>query len=316
MRVIGAAEVHALLDYPATVEALRELYRRGVDLVDSLVVSQPSSAGGRDDLLLLPAWQRGRWLGVKIVNVFPGNAGSALPTIVGSYILIDGRDGQHLALIDGTALTLRKTAANSALGACYLAREDAATMTMVGAGALAPHVVAAHCAVRPSIGRVWVWNRTPERADRLAATLRLPGVTVAATRDLEAAVRGSDVIACATAATAPLVRGAWLRPGAHLDLIGGYTRTMRESDDACVRVARVFVDGRRRVPEECGDVCQPIASGALDPAAIVADLFELARGEKWGRESASEITFFKNGGGGHQDLGCAELLWRRVAVAG
>lgn len=316
MKLVDAGQVHALLDYPSTVAALDELYRRGVDLVDSKIVSQPNAAGGRDDLLLLPAWQRGRHVGVKVVNVFSGNAGTDLPTIMGSYILIDGRTGAHLLCIDGTALTLRKTAANSALGARFLARQDARTMVMVGAGALAPHVIAAHVAVRPSITEVAVWNRTPERAESVAAEVAPPGVAVRATVDLEAAVRGADVVSCATAATAPLVKGAWLKSGAHLDLIGAYTHEMRESDDDCVRRARVFLDGRLHALDRCGDISQPLETGVLRAEDIVADLFDLCRGVKRGRETDDEITLFKNAGGGHQDLGCAQLLERRLHGTG
>jgi ornithine cyclodeaminase len=182
---------------------------------------------------------------------------------------------------------------------------------MVGAGALAPHVIAAHVAVRPSIKRVAVWNRTPARAEAVAREVRLPGVTVAATQDLEGAVRAADVIACATMATEPLVLGRWLRPGAHLDLIGGYTPDMRECDDEAARVSRVYVDGPR-VPDYCGDVCRPIASGAIRAGDVQGDLFQLCRGERPGRRTRDEITFFKNGGGGHQDLGCAQLIWQRL----
>jgi len=278
VRLVDADQVHALLDYPSTVDALAELYRQGVDLVESHIVSQPNGTGGRDDLILLPAWQRGRHVGVKLVNVFPSNTELGLPTIMGSYILIDGRTGEHRLCVDGTALTLRKTAANSALGARFLARADARALVMVGAGALAPHVIAAHVAVRPSITQVAVWNRT--------------------------------------AATAPLVKGAWLKAGAHLDLIGAYTHEMRESDDDCVRRARVFVDSPKHALDRCGDISQPIETGLLRAEDIVADLFELARGEKHGRASDSEITLFKNAGGGHQDLGCAQLLERRLQGGG
>ncbi|MEX2648654.1 MAG: ornithine cyclodeaminase family protein [Alphaproteobacteria bacterium] len=314
MRLVEAGQVHALLDYPSLVDALAALYRRGVDAAETFILSQTDADGVRNDAIILPAWQFGRFFGVKLANVFPGNARRGLPTIMASYILFDGGTGEPLLCLDGTALTLRKTAANSALGARFLAREDAQTMVMVGAGALAPHVIAAHCAVRPSIHAVTVWNRTPERALRVAREVSLPGVGIAATRDLEQAVRAADVVACATAATVPLVKGAWLKPGAHLDLIGGYTHAMRESDDDCVRRARVFVDGRARVPEECGDLSQPIRAGVLRATDIVADLFELARGERRGRVTADEITLFKNGGGGHQDLGCAELLHDRLGA--
>ncbi|MGH6719965.1 MAG: ornithine cyclodeaminase, partial [Alphaproteobacteria bacterium] len=188
MRLVPAETVHARLDYPSLIAALAELYRRGVDLVESFIVSQPTPEGGRADLILLPAWQRDRSIGVKLVNVFPDNPRRGLPTIMGSYVLIDGVTGEHKLVIDGAALTLRKTAANSALGAHYLARADARDLVMVGAGALAPHVIEAHVAARPSIRRVTVWNRTPERARRLAARIVLPGVAAEATRDLEAAV--------------------------------------------------------------------------------------------------------------------------------
>lgn len=316
MRLVDADQVHALLDYPSTVDALAELYRQGVDLVESHIVSQPNGTGGRDDLILLPAWQRGRHVGVKLVNVFPGNTELGLPTIMGSYILIDGRTGEHRLCVDGTALTLRKTAANSALGARFLARADARALVMVGAGALAPHVIAAHVAVRPSITQVAVWNRTAARARAVARAVALPGVAVTATEDLEGAIRAADMVACATAATAPLVKGAWLKAGAHLDLIGAYTHEMRESDDDCVRRARVFVDSPKHALDRCGDISQPIETGLLRAEDIVADLFELARGEKHGRASDSEITLFKNAGGGHQDLGCAQLLERRLQGGG
>jgi len=311
MRLVDAEAVHRLLDYPSTVEALRGLYRQGVDLVESHLASQPMPSGAEAHFLMLPAWQRGRFLGIKLVNVFPDNAGLGIPTIMGSYVLIDGRTGEHLACMDGTVLTLRKTASNSALGASFLAREDAESMLMVGAGALAPHVIAAHVAVRPSIRRVAVWNRTPARARAVAQAVKLPGVVVTATEDLEGAVRTADVIACATMATGPLVLGRWLKPGAHLDLIGGYTPAMRECDDEAARVARVYVDGPR-VPDYCGDVCQPLASGAIRPEDLQGDLFQLCRGERQGRRTRDEITFFKNGGGGHQDLGCAQLIWQRL----
>ncbi len=316
MRLVSAETVHDVLDYPSLIDALAELYRRGVDLVESFIVNQPTPGGGRADLILLPAWQRGRAIGVKLVNVFPDNGARGLPTIMGSYVLIDGTTGEHKLVIDGTALTLRKTAANSALGARFLARADARNLVMVGAGALAPHVIAAHLAARPSIRTVTIWNRTQKRAGELAARIALPGVTVVATADLEAAVRQADLVSCATAATTPLIKGAWLRPGTHLDLIGGYTPEMREADDDCLRRARVFVDGRMSAPEWCGDLCQPIAAGVIGASDIVADLFELTRGEKPGRGSETEITWFKNGGGGHQDLGCAQLLERRLAAGG
>ena len=314
MRVVDADTVHALLDYPSLVEALRELFRIGVDRVDRIGLSEPRPQGGQNDWLLLPAWQFGRHFGAKLVSVFPGNEAQGLPSILGLYLLFDGKTGAPLAAIDGAALTLRKTAANSALAATYLARDDAAALLMVGAGALAPHLIQAHAAVRP-IRRVRLWNRTAERARAQLAALRADPATAAldidVAPDLEAAVRAADVISCATMSTAPLVRGAWLAPGTHLDLVGGFRPDMREADDDAVRRARVFVDARFTAVAEAGDIRQPLEAGIIDDAAIT-DTFQLARGERPGRRSAAEITLFKSGGGGHEDLGTAQHLLARL----
>ena len=159
MQVVTADETHRLLDYPGLVEALRELFRRGVDQVERALISQPLPEGGRNDWLILPAWQYGRHQGVKLVSVFPGNEAQGIASVQGLYLLFDGTNGLPLLCVDGAALTLRKTAANSALAATYLARRDASTLLMVGAGAMAPHLIAAHAAVRP-IRRVLIWNRT------------------------------------------------------------------------------------------------------------------------------------------------------------
>ena len=327
MRFFDADAVHAGLDYPALVAALAEHHRRDVDLVRSHVLEQPApspapapAVSGRSapaepevaHFLTLPAWQRDRALGAKLVTVFPGNerAGQGLPSVQAVYVLFDGEDGRPLACIDGTALTLRKTAADSALGTRYLAREGARRMLMVGAGALAPHLVAAHRAVRPDIGDVAIWNRTPERAERLAATLAGQGVPARATRDLEGSAREADVISCATMATEPLVHGAWLKPGAHLDLVGSYLPEMRECDDEAMIRGEVFVDSPWSAMRDCGEIVGPMAAGLLVESDVRASLFELARGEHPGRQSEDAITVFENGGGGHLDLMVAQVLCR------
>ncbi len=311
--IVDGERVHALLDYASLVEALDQGHREGVDAVERALLAQPGAGDTTDHLLVWPAWQRGRALGVKVVTSFPANPRERdLPTVHAQYLLFDGASGAPRALIDGVALTLRKTAADSALGARYLARSDAETLLMVGAGAQAPHQIMAHVAVRPGIRRVRVWNRTRERAERLVASLSLPGVTIAVAETLEAAVGEADVVSCATGAATPIIHGEWLRPGAHLDLVGGFTPHMREADDAAVRRARVYVDSRRFTVHDCGDIADPIARGVISEADIVADLFELARGERAGRESADQITLFKNAGGGHLDLMTARLVADRA----
>jgi ornithine cyclodeaminase len=311
MRMVNAEEVHALLDYPGLVEALRELFRRGVDEARSIHLTQKLPDGRENIWLLLPAWQHGRNQGIKIVSVFPGNDSKGLLSVVGVYLLFDGETGYPLAVIDGAALTLRKTAANSALAATYLARRDAARLLMVGAGQLSPHLAMAHCAVRP-IREVMVWNRNHGKAVEMVESLAMSGVRVGATEDLETAVRRADVISCATMASEPVIKGAWLRPGQHLDLVGGFRPAMREADDEAIRRARVFIDAKFTAAEHCGDICQPLASGILREADIT-DTFQLARGERPGRQTDDEITLFKSGGGGHEDLGTAQHLMARLA---
>lgn len=313
MRIVTAEEAHRLLDYPSLVEALRELFRRGVDRAERFALEQPLPDGRRNDWLLLPAWQFGRHMGVKLVSVYPENQARGIDSVQGLYLLFDGKTGLPLAAIDGAALTLRKTAANSALAATWLAREDAGTLVMLGAGALGPHLVRAHCAVRP-IRRVRIWNRTAARAEAAAAELRDElGLDVAPTADPEAAIRAADIVSCATMATEPLVKGAWLAPGTHVDLVGGFREDMREADDEAVRRARIFVDARFTATR-AGDISQPLASGLVTDADI-ADSFELARGLKPGRRSPDEITLFKSGGGGHEDLGTAQHLMAKISAA-
>jgi ornithine cyclodeaminase len=310
MHVISAEQVHALLDYPSLVEALRELFRRGVDEARSIHLTEKLADGRENVWLLLPAWQHGRNQGVKLVSVFPGNETRGLVSVVGVYVLFDGANGYPLAVIDGAALTLWKTAANSALAATYLARRDAGKLLVLGAGQLAPHLARAHAALRP-IREVRVWNRTAAKARQMAAALKLPEARVEATEDLAGSVRWADVISAATMAREPLIAGAWLRPGQHLDLVGGFRPDMREADDEAIRRSRVFIDAWFTAGAHCGDICKPLEAGVIAKDAI-ADTFELARGQKPGRLNDDEITLFKSGGGGHEDLGTAQHLMTKI----
>lgn len=314
MRMVTGDEVHRLLDYPSLVEGLKAFHLQDIDDSDSIHMHQPLDSGSDSVFLLLPAWQREQAIGVKLITVFPDNEynGSGLPSVQGVYALFDGKDGRPLAVIDGTALTLRKTAADSATGASYLARQDAATMLMVGAGAMAPHLIMAHLAVRPSMTEVLVWNRNGARAEALAGDLKLEGVAITATDDLEGAARRADVISCATMAEQPIILGAWLKLGCHLDLVGSYQPQMRECDDEAMLRGRVYLDSRFFALEKTGEFCQPIAAGLFSPEDVCGDLFQLARGTAAGRGSSEEITVFKNAGGGHLDLGTARFLLGRL----
>ncbi len=311
MRIVPAADVQAALDFESLVGRLRDIFRRGAEAPPRHLHSIPITGEPDQSLLLMPAWQAGRYVGVKLVTVTPGNAARSLPAVMGVYLLFDGRNGAPSALIDGPMLTLRRTAAASALASAYLSRPDSARLLMVGTGALAPHLVAAHCAVRP-IREVLIWGRTAAKAERLAKALKLKRVRVAAAHDLAEAVPGADIVTCATLSEEPLICGAWLRPGQHLDLVGAFRPEMRESDEVCLQRARVFVDTREGALTEAGDLIQAIRAGAFDPADIAADLFELTRGEKAGRRFYDQITLFKSTGSALEDLAAAQLVVERA----
>lgn len=311
MIVLDADAVHAALPWATLIEDLRKAHEG--EMPSSNVVLQEDPRGSGNQFVTLPGWIPGGLIGVKMVGVFPGNAGLTppQPSVQGLVAAFDGATGAPRMVADGAAMTARKTAGDSALGSFLLARPDAKTLLVVGAGALAPHVAMAHRAARPSIDTVVIWNRTAPRAEQVAADLRAQGVDAQAVSDLDAAVARADVISCVTMSDRPLVKGELLRPGAHLDLIGGYMPTLRETDDTAMRRGSIFLDTRRGM-ESPGDLAQAVASGAIAWSDVKADLFELVQGLKPGRTSADEITIFKNVGGAHLDLFTASALMQRL----
>lgn len=310
MRVYSASAVEAALETPALVEQLRGIFRSKITVPPRQHYTVPVGDSPAATLLLMPAWQETRYIGVKIVSVFPGNGAQGLPSVMGAYVLMSARTGEPLAMIDGRMLTLRRTAAASALAATYLARADASRLLMIGTGALAPHLILAHAMVRP-IREVVVWGRSPAKAEALARTLTSRYLKVSATTDLPGAVSGAHVISCATLTHEPLVRGEWLQPGQHLDLVGGFTPEMREADDSVIERSRVYVDTPVAL-KEAGDIVQPLQSGALVEKMIAGDLAELAQGRCHGRSFYNQITLFKSVGTAIEDLGAAMLLFERT----
>jgi ornithine cyclodeaminase len=306
MRVVSASTAESVLEMEPLVERLRQMFRAGATVPPRHHHTVPVPGGPDATMLLMPAWQEGRFMGVKIVNVFPGNGAQGLPSVVGSYVLMSGRSGEPLAVIDGRMLTLRRTAAASALASIYLSRADARRLLMIGTGALAPHLIMGHATVRP-IREVLIWGRTAAKAETLARNLNSRYFKVSATTDLEAAVRGAEIISCATLSREPLIRGEWLQPGQHLDLVGGFTPEMREADDAAVDRARVYVDTSQAI-KEAGDITQPLASGILTEKMIAGDLAELTQGRVHGRSFYNQITLFKSVGTAIEDLAAAILI--------
>lgn len=307
MHVFDAAAVHAALPWPFLIEALRKAHVG--EMPASEVVVQSDPAGGGAQFVTLPGWAPGGPVVVKMVGVFPLNASLTppQPAVQGLVALFDGKTGGPLLVADGAAMTARKTAADSALGAAILAREDVEDLLIVGAGALAPHFAEAHLAARSSLRRVTVWNRTAAKARALAAELQQKGIDATVSDDLDGSVARAHVVSCVTMSDRALIKGALLRPGTHLDLVGAYLPTLREADDTALTRGTIFVDSRDNM-QGGGDLSQAVASGAITWDAVKADLFELVQGKREGRTGADQITVFKNNGGAHLDLFTASAL--------
>ncbi len=295
IRIVGPeAERH--LDWIGLTDALEAGHRLPkAQVADTLIYR------GKDVMLTRSAWIDGMGLAVKAATLFPGNRAAGKPTVLGAVNLFSDKDGALEALVDFTLVTKWKTAGDSLLAARKLARPDAQTILIVGAGAVARSMVEAYRAVWPH-AEMMVWARTDESRRAFA---KQTGVAVAP--GLEAAVRGADIIATATMATDPLIRGEWLRPGTHLDLIGAYNAQMREADTECFRRASIFVDARATTIGHIGDLIAPIAEGAITAADVRGDFYDIASGA-FGRTHDDEITLCENGGGAHLDLMTARYI--------
>jgi ornithine cyclodeaminase len=307
LHYFSAAEVEAGLDYPRLIDALAEVFRRGGEAMPVRQSHEVGATGSPGHLLLMPAWERGKALGVKLVTVFPDNASRGLGAVSSLYTLFDGATGQPRAMIDGEVLTNRRTAAASALASRHLSRENSATLLLIGTGRVAACLPDAHRAVRP-IRRLLVWGRNPERAAALAGTFSQQGFEATAVTDLRAAMAAADIVSCATTSAEPIVMGQHVRPGTHLDLVGAFTPKMRESDDEAVCRSRVFVDTYGGALAEAGDLLQPIAAGRFQADKVCGDLHELTTRARPGRVDKDEITLFKSVGAAVEDLAAASLL--------
>lgn len=307
MRIITAEEVHAALPWVPLADHLALAFATGAEVP----VRHAHAMGNNDALLLMPAWSPDA-LGMKLVTVMPGNAARGVATVQATYLLLDRATGQPLALLDGEALTLRRTAAASALAARYLARPDARTLLIVGSGHLAGWMARAHFALRPDLTQIQVWGRNAQSRAALADALAQEGLPATACDDLQAAVRGSDIVSCATTSHTPLVLGEWLQPGTHVDLVGAFKPDMREADDAAIAMARVFVDTYAGALAEAGDLVQPLRTGHIERAHVRAELAELVRGEKPGRLAATDVTLFKSVGTALEDLAAAQLVLQQA----
>jgi len=310
MKILDADQTRAHLNFERLVPALREAFA-GDATVPPRHVHTVQAGSDRGTVLIMPAWSDAGYLGIKTINIFPGNSARGLPGLHATYVLYDAHTGEPLAQLDGNEITAHRTAAASALGASYLSRKDASTLLVLGTGRVAHLLPAAHASTR-SIRRVRVWNHRPEGARALATEWRHAGWDAEAVEDLAAGVRTADIVSCATLATAPLVRGEWLAPGSHLDLIGSFTPAMKEAHPSCFADARVFVD-TEEAQTKAGDLLDAFAANALTPEGIQATLAQLCRGERPGRLLPTERTVFKAVGSALEDLAAATLVWQGAA---
>jgi len=295
MKIIGH-DVEPYLTWPGLLAAFEAGHRLPrAEIADILL------ARGPDRLLDRAAWIDGLGSLVKVGTIMAGNAARGLPTVNGAVVLFDDTDGTVASMLDFHLVTKWKTAGDSLLSASRLARRDSRNILLVGAGTVARSMVEAYRSRFPD-ARFTVWSRTPAHAAAM-------GHAVA--DELEPAVRRADIICTATMATRPLIKGDWLQPGQHLDLIGAYTPEMREVDDTAMARARVFVDARATTVHHIGDLMAPLASGAMTEADVLADFYDDP--VRFTRLSDDDITLAKNGGGAHLDLMTASYIARQSA---
>lgn len=319
MLILSRGDLERLLPPPHVIDALEAAFRLHAAGRATAPARSVVGVGDEGALLLMPAMmgaEAGPALGTKLVTVYAGNRARGHPTIYASYVLMDGGTGQPLALLEGTFLTALRTGAASALAARLLARRDACRVVCFGAGVQAGFQLACLAAVRKP-ERVAVAGREPGRARRFAETMRERlGIPVEVAADPRIAVREADIITCATTSPIPVVFGADLRPGTHVDLVGAFRPTDREADTQAVSGARVVVDTYAGALEEAGDILIPMREGAFDRGHIAAELAEVVTGVRAGRTSDDEITVFKSVGWALEDLATARLAYNRARAEG
>lgn len=297
MQIVNASDVESQLSWAALAHAIEDGHK-----LSRAKISDSFLMRGDETLLMRSAWIDGLGMAVKVATIFPGNAKIQLPSVQGSVTLYADQTGALEAMVDFDLVTRYKTVGDSFLAATKLARPDSEWVLIVGAGRIAATALSAYQTMFPN-ARFQVWNHRRESSQALVD--RMPDVELA--DDLETAVRDSDVISCATLSKEPLIKGNWLKPGQHLDLIGAYRADMREADDDVLRRGRLFVDSRQTTIHHIGELKMPIAAGVIDEHAVVADFYDLPK-DSFSRQSADEITVFKNGGGAHLDLMTARYI--------
>ena len=307
MKVYDRENVASSLQYGILIEALRKAFSSKITAPERVQHTIKNKNGSDATLLLMPAWKIGEHIGIKIVSVFPENTTNNMNAVHANYFLVNANDGKPVAVMDGTELTLRRTACASALAADYLVNKNVDTLLMIGTGNLAPHMIKAHCVVR-NYSRILIWGRNEEKAERLALSLNIKDKEILAKNDIKEALNVADVISCATLTQKPLIMGDWIKPGQHLDLVGAFTPDMAEADSKAIAMSKVVVDTYEGALSESGELINALKEGRIKKKHILSDLRELVLEEKDIRTDSNDITLFKSVGTALEDLAAAELV--------
>ena len=307
MKVYDRKNVASSLQYGILIETLRKAFSSKITAPERVQHTIENKNGSDATLLLMPAWKMGEHIGIKIVSVFPENTTQNMSAVHANYFLMDANNGKPIAIMDGTELTLRRTACASALAADYLVKKKVDTLLMVGTGNLAPHMIKAHCVVR-DYSRILIWGRNKEKAERLALSLDIKDKEIVAKNDLKEASNVADVISCATLSQRPLIMGDWIKPGQHLDLVGAFTPDMAEVDSKAVAMSKIVVDTYEGALSESGELINALKEGRIEKKHILSDLRQLVMEEKNIRNDSNDITLFKSVGTALEDLAAAELV--------
>ncbi len=308
MQIITKEQIELFLPYASLIKALQKGFQEEIIVPLRHHHTYQNSPKADSILLLMPAWKVGEYVGVKIITVSPDNGAVQLPSVQGVYLLFNASNGIPLAQLEAKTLTNRRTAAASALASTFLSRKESTSLLMVGTGNMAPALIEAHATARP-IEQVFVWGRKVDKAKAVAQQFQNHSFAIQAVEDIEKYARQVDIISCATLSSVPLIKGSWLQAGQHVDLVGSFTPTMRETDDEAIVKSSVYVDVIEGATKESGDIVIPIEQGILEAAAIKGDLFSLCKGEAIGRQSNEEITLFKSVGHALEDLVAAKMVY-------
>lgn len=305
-------QMESILSYERLIPCLKEAFTKDYNLPKRHHHQYPNPKEGNEStLLLMPAWDDSKNMGVKIVNVTPDNAKYNLPTIQGLYLLFDLPTGSPKAQMDAKLLTAKRTAATSALASSFLSKKDSDSMLMIGTGTLCKELIHAHLSVRP-LKHIYIWGRNYQKATAIADSLEIEGVSITAINSIDEKVSSVDIVSCATLSPTALVLGSYIKPGQHYDMIGAYKPDMREADDDFISSVDIFVDSYEGASKETGDLAIPIAEETITMKDLRASLFELCRNLKLGRESDEQITCFKSVGHSLEDLAAASLVYNEI----